>query len=162
MILVPLLLLVASPSPASPPLPPPRQEIFRMVDAYIVSNLQESLGLTDEQFAKLIPLVKRVQKNRREFNQKRQAIIRELRTSFQAGTATEARVGELMKELKALEVEGPQSLKKDQDAIDAALNPVQQAKYRVLEFNVDQRIRGLMGRLGRPPRREEPEAPREP
>ena len=27
-----------------------RDEAFRMIDAYIVSNLQESLGLSDEQF----------------------------------------------------------------------------------------------------------------
>ena len=32
-----------------------------MVDAYVVSNLQESLGLSDEQFAKAIPLVKKLQ-----------------------------------------------------------------------------------------------------
>ena len=32
-----------------------------MVDAYIVSNLQESVGLTDEQFVKVLPLVKRLQ-----------------------------------------------------------------------------------------------------
>jgi hypothetical protein len=38
-----------------------------MVDAYLVSNLQESLGLTDEQFAKAIPLVKKVQAERREY-----------------------------------------------------------------------------------------------
>ena len=36
-----------------------------MVDAYIVSNLQESLGLTDEQFVRLLPLVKRLQSERR-------------------------------------------------------------------------------------------------
>ncbi len=39
----------------------PREEAFRMVDAYVVSNMQESLGLSDEQFAKAIPLVKKLQ-----------------------------------------------------------------------------------------------------
>ncbi|HSD28761.1 MAG TPA: hypothetical protein VLL75_15770, partial [Vicinamibacteria bacterium] len=42
-------------------------EAFKLVDAYVVSNLQESLGLTDDQFAKAIPLVKRLQTERREY-----------------------------------------------------------------------------------------------
>ena len=49
----------------------PRDDAFRMVDAYIVSNLQESLGLTDEQFVKALPLVKRLQRDRRELAQRR-------------------------------------------------------------------------------------------
>ncbi len=34
---------------------PGRDEAGRMVDAYVVSNLQESLDLTDEQFVKSAP-----------------------------------------------------------------------------------------------------------
>ena len=33
----------------------PRDEAFKMVDAYIVSNLQESVGISDEQFARMRP-----------------------------------------------------------------------------------------------------------
>jgi hypothetical protein len=124
----------------------PREEVFRMVDAYIVSNLQDALGLTDDQFSKLVPLVKHLQNDRRELTQKRQAMMRELRGMFQAGTATEARVADVLRDVKALDAEMPATLKRDLDAIDAGLSPVQQAKYRVLEFNVDQRIRGLMTR----------------
>ena len=49
----------------------PREEAGRLVDAYILSNLQESLGLSDEQFVKLLPLVKRLQADRREAMQRR-------------------------------------------------------------------------------------------
>ena len=38
-----------------------------MVDAYVLSNMQESLGLSDEQFAQAIPLVKKLQRERREY-----------------------------------------------------------------------------------------------
>ena len=51
--------LGAQPARTGPQRPDaPREEIFRMIDAYVVSNMQESLGLSDEQFVKLLPLVK--------------------------------------------------------------------------------------------------------
>jgi hypothetical protein len=145
-LLVLLQLQSQSPNPALAPGMGPREEVFKMVDAYIVSNLQDSLGLTDDQFARLVPLVKRLQTDRRELTLRRQALMREMRAMLQAGTATESRVSDVLKDVKAVDAELPVTLKRDQDAIDASLNPLQQAKYRVLEFNVDQRIRGLMNR----------------
>jgi hypothetical protein len=136
----------------------PREEVFRMVDAYIVSNLQDALGLSDDQFSHLVPLVKHLQNDRRELTQRRQAMMRELRGMFQAGTATEARVADVLKDVKALDADMPATLKRDLDAIDAGLTPVQQAKYRVLEFNVDQRIRGLMTRWVQQEQKERPGA----
>jgi hypothetical protein len=118
-----------------------------MIDAYIVSNLQESLDLTDEQFVKVLPLVKKLQTDRRAFAQRRQQALSELRRSFAAGTATEPRVAELLKEVKAVESEEPAALRRDLEAIDAVLSPVQQAKLRVLEVEVERRIRELMARI---------------
>lgn len=130
-----------------------REEFFRMLDAYIVSNLQEGLGLTDEQFVKLLPLVKRLQSARRSFAQRRIEALREMRQLLQSGSATEGRIGELMKELRWIEVEEPAILRKDLEAIDAALTPLQQAKYRILEAEVDQKIREIMLRVRRQNRR---------
>ena len=62
------------------------------VEAYIVSNLQESLGLSDEQFAKVLPLVKQLQTDRRELAQRRMQSLRELRRLLESGGATEAQV----------------------------------------------------------------------
>ena len=68
-----------------PPGAGPRDDAFRMVDAYIVSNLQESVGLTDEQFVKVLPLVKRFQQERRETGDARRRALREMRALLQAG-----------------------------------------------------------------------------
>jgi hypothetical protein len=141
-----LFAVLGAQSPQLPPQGGPREEVFKMVDAYIVSNLQDGLGITDDQFARLVPLVKHLQTDRRDLTQRRQALMRELRGMLQAGTATEVRVADILKDVKAIDADLPQTMRKDQDAIDAMLNPLQQAKYRVLEFNVDQRIRGLMTR----------------
>ena len=68
-----------------------------MVDAYIVSNLQESLGLTDEQFVKLLPLVKRLLSERREVPSAAGATLREMRQLLESGSATEAKVAERLR-----------------------------------------------------------------
>jgi len=126
---------------------PAREEAFRMVDAYVVSNLQESLGLTDEQFAKAIPLVKRLQSERRQYLLERTRTVREMRRLLQRGGATETQVLDLLKQVKALDAEGPLRTRRNLDALDAMLSPLQQAKYRVLELEVEQRMRELMNRV---------------
>jgi hypothetical protein len=118
-----------------------------MIDAYIVSNLQESLGLSDEQFVKILPLVKRLQGDRRGFLERRHEILQELRRQLESGKATESRVGELLHDLKTVDNDEPASVRKDMDAIDAQLSTVQQAKLRLLQFQVEQKIRELMNRV---------------
>jgi hypothetical protein len=125
---------------------PARDEAFKMVDAYVLSNLQESLGLDDEQFAKAVPLVKRLQGERRTYFLERTRTVREMRRLLRRGGATEAQVLDRLNRLKALDAEGPVQIRKNFDALDALLTPVQQAKYRILEVEVEQRMRELMSR----------------
>jgi Spy/CpxP family protein refolding chaperone len=128
-----------------------REEAFKMVDAYLVSNLQESLSLTDEQFTKVLPLVRKLQNERREYFLSRGRLMRELRQLLHGGHASESAVVERLTELKTLEDTGPSHIQQDLGALDAVLTPLQQAKYRVLEGDVEQRIRALV--------RERPPAP---
>ncbi len=127
--------------------PRPGDEAFRMIDAYMMSNMQESLQLTDDQYVKVLPLVKRLQTDRRGFVQRRQQAMQELRRVLASGVATEARVGDLLRQLKAVETDEPTAVKKDRDAIDAVLSPVQQAKFRVMEVEVEHKIRELMNQI---------------
>lgn len=156
---------LAQPGPQEGPSPggPPREEVFKMVDAYIVSNLQESLGLSDDQFVKLLPLVKRLQTDRRSFAQRRMEALGELRRLLRSGAAGDARVQEALRTLKTIEVEEPATVRKDQDAVDAALTPLQQAKYRVLEIEVERRLREILAqvRQNAQRRRRDQEPPRQ-
>lgn len=133
---------------------PARAEAFKMVDAYVMSNLQESLGLSDEQFAKAIPLVKKLQTERREYYLERTRTVREMRRLLHQGGAPESQVLDLLQRLKGLDADGPVHARKNLEALDAVLSPVQQAKFRVLEMEVEQRMRELMNRVrpraGRP------------
>jgi hypothetical protein len=123
-----------------------REEAFRMVDAYVVSNLQESLGLTDEAFVKVLPLVKKLQTSRREHLLARARLLQELRGQMRSGTATEAEVRVTLQRLKDVEGGGSERVRAGMAELDAALTPLQQAKYRLLELEVEQRMRELMGR----------------
>ena len=127
--------------------PRPRDEAFRMIDAYFVSNLQESLGLSDEQFVRILPMVKRLQNDRRQMAQRRQRALFEMKKLLQSGRATEGRLEELLRELKAVETQEPVTIRRDMDAIDALLSPLQQAKYRLLEVEVERKLRALMNQM---------------
>lgn len=117
-----------------------------MVDAYVVSNLQDSLELSDEQFAKAIPLVKKLQRDRRDFLIERGRLTREMRRLLRQGGSVEPQVLELLQQAKRVEAEGPERIARSLEALDALLSPIQQAKYRVLEGEVEQRVRELANR----------------
>jgi hypothetical protein len=162
--------LLASPGAAQPAPTRPRagggmvaqrDEAFKMIDAYMVSNLQESLALSDEQFVKLLPLVKHLQSDRRDLVQRRQQALRDLRQLLKSGTATDAKVAAGLKDVKALEAEEPERIRKDAEAIDANLSPLQQAKFRVMQIEIEQKIRELMRQVRgqRRPGALEPEPP---
>lgn len=128
----------------------PRDEAYKMVDAYLVSNMQESLALTDEQFVKVLPLVKKLQSERRDQMQRRMQAMLELRGLLGSGRATEAQVGDALKEVKRLELAGPSEIRKHMDALDAQLNVLQQAKFRIVEVEVERKVRELLNRAQRP------------
>jgi Spy/CpxP family protein refolding chaperone len=115
-----------------------------MVDAYVISNLQESVGLSDEQFVKVLPLVKRFQADRREAAQGRRRALHEMRAMLQAGDASAASVAEKLREVKAFEGQEADQLRRNTEAIDAVLTPVQQAKFRVMQIEVEQKIREIL------------------
>jgi len=123
-----------------------RSETFRLMDAYVISNLQESLGLTDEQFAKVLPIVKKLQTDRRRCAMRRINSLRTLRRSLQSGTATESGVGEMLKEVRGAVADEHETTMSNLEALDAVLTPLQQAKYRVFEAEVDARLRHLLAR----------------
>ncbi len=140
---------------------PAREEAFRMVDAYVLSSLQESLELSDEQFAKAIPLVKKLQRERREYLLERARLLREMRRLLRQGGTVESQVLELLKQQKTLDAFGPERTRRNLEALDALFGPIQQAKYRVLEGEVEQRMRELTNRAraARPRARQQNEPP---
>ena len=145
--------------PDAQPSARPREEIFRMVDAYIANNLQETLGLSDDQLARALPLVRRLHADRRRFAERRFRTLRQMRLLAHSGSVTDARGSELVQELKAAEAEEAAGIRAGQEALDAVLTPSQQVKYRILEAEVEHRLRDVMARV-RAERRNAPGHPR--
>ncbi|MCU0242610.1 MAG: hypothetical protein MUF51_09340 [Vicinamibacteria bacterium] len=127
-----------------------REEAYRMIDAYIIMLLQEHLALSDESFAKVLPLVRKLQADRRGLDERRGRALHELRQILKSGSATEQQLGEQLKELKAIESERFNVERKDMEALDAALTPLQQAKYRVIEVEVERKVQDLRSKARMP------------
>ncbi len=53
---------------------------------------------------------------------------------------------ETLRQLKEVETGGSERVRLVMSDLDAALSPLQQAKFRLLELEVEQRVRELMGR----------------
>ena len=134
------------PGPGGPP-----DRVLQAVDAYMVKNLKERLELSDDQLERVVPHVRRLHADRRDLARRRFRAMHEMRRLLTSGGATEAAVEDLLKEVKAVEAAEAATLRRDRDAIDAVLTPVQQAKYRLLEAEVERRVRHALtrGRSGR-------------
>ena len=69
---------------------PNRQEVERMMEAYILSKLQDSLELSDEQFGQMVVAQTKLQDTRRAYRQERMGVLRELRQSLRRGQGDDA------------------------------------------------------------------------
>jgi Spy/CpxP family protein refolding chaperone len=144
-----------------------REEMTRLIDEYLMEKIQKRLDLTPQQYTQIAPLIKKLQGDRRNFARRRFEALRKMRRLLMRGGATEQEITAIVRELQDLEAEAPITLQKDMRAIDAVLSPVQQAKYRVLEFEVERRIGDLRRRAhrrreGHMLRPQEPGSPGEP
>jgi hypothetical protein len=127
--------------------PRPRGEVFRLVDEYLAANLQERLGLGDEQTARALPLVRRLHADRRQFAERRLMALGQMRRFARAGAGDDARAAELLRSLRAAEAEERAAVRSAQDALDGVLTPTQQVKYRIFEAEVEHRVRQAMARM---------------
>lgn len=125
----------------------PREEIFRMVDTYVAEHLQERLALSDEQLNRVLPLVRKLNADRRRFAERRMRSIVQMRRMLKDGTANDARIAEVLQQLKAAEMEEPVAVRAGHDAVDAVLTPMQQAQFRILEAEIEHRMRQVMARV---------------
>jgi hypothetical protein len=142
---------------------PARDEIPEILDYYMLSHLQERLGLTDAHNAKVVPLVMQYQKDLRGCRKGKMKSVTALKKLLKSGTATESQLVEHLNALRAIEAEDRGKLKKDLEAIDGELTVVQQAKFRVLEHEVERKffqlMRDAMGPGGRARREPAPDKP---
>jgi len=134
---------------------PNRDEVEGMMDAYILSKLQDALELTDEQFGTMVVAQKKLQDTRRDYRQGRMTLLRRMRQTLRRDQAREEELTRQLDELDNLEIEFSQNQRARYAAIDDILEIRQSARYRILEAEIQRRLTQLMRQVrGRrdPPR----------
>jgi hypothetical protein len=114
-------------------------ELERWFDAYVVLQAQETLKLSDAQFPRFLPRLKALQDIRRRHLQSRRQLLLALSRVVKAEPADEAQAREQMKTLRELDAKAADDMRKAYDALDEVLDPVQQARFRLFEEQVERR-----------------------
>jgi len=123
-------------------------EVVNMLDAYAVVQAQEALQLTEAQYGPFVTRLKKLHETRRQGQQGRNRILRDLR---QLAGPDVAQVDEnaLRTSLKALREHDARTMEeaaKAHDAVDEVLDVRQQARFRLFEERLEARKIDLLMR----------------
>jgi hypothetical protein len=124
-------------------------EVQRLFDAYVVMQAQDTLTLTEEQYARFLPRLRALHQARRRSQQERQQIINELQrltNPRQPKPADEAVLKDRLNALQEVESRGAAEVRKAYTAINEVLDLRQQARFRVFEEQMERRKLELLVR----------------
>jgi hypothetical protein len=138
-----LLLLSAPARQEEPEARPSSEEVEGMVDAYIISKLQEALILSDEAFGRMVVAQKKMQETRRSYRRERNEVLREMRQALRR-EAGEEELGPLLSRLDELQQKFLEDERARYRDIDALLDLRQRARYRILEGEIQRRLQQLI------------------
>lgn len=130
-------------------------EVQGLFDAYVLVQVQDSLGLTEEEYTRLLPRLRLLQQVRRRTQQERVRLVNELRKLTDPklpGPTEESVLQERLSAFQELESRSAAEIRRAYDGVDEALNPRQRARFRVFEENVERRKLQLLLRAARPNR----------
>jgi len=123
---------------------PSGEEVDGMIDAYILSKLQDALILSDEQFGRMVVAQKKMQDARRAYRRERNEVLRQMRQALRREDSGETDLPPLLSRLD----ERHQSFLEEERAryrdIDAILDVRQRARYRILEGEIQRRLQQLI------------------
>jgi hypothetical protein len=124
-------------------------ELNRLFDAMLLMQAQEALALNEQQYGSFLGRLRTLQDTRRRNQLERNRLMNQLREMTNPRlpqTATEADVKQRLAELQELEARSAAEARKAYSAIDEVLNPMQQARFRVLEEQIERRKLELVTR----------------
>ena len=118
-------------------------EVQKLFDAYLVMQAQETLGLDDAQYPPFLTRLRELQDTRRRNLRARAQVLQDLaRLAAPRGGATPgdaATISERLSALQEIESRSAAELRKSYRALDELLTPVQQARFRLVEEQVERR-----------------------
>lgn len=122
-------------------------EIQRLFDAYFVMEAQQALGLTDAQYAPFLTRLRALQNTRRSYLASRAALLADLGRLTgprAARPADEAAIKAQLAALQELESRSAAETRRAYGELDALLDARQQARFRILEDQLERRKLELM------------------
>jgi hypothetical protein len=156
-----------NPPPPQPPRPGPRgragqrpggapdeipdmgpRQVQDMLDAYALVQAETFLQLTDQQYGRFVPQLRRLQGLRRRQLQERLRLLNELRGLLPGpgAVADEAAVTAKIKEVDDFLVKAAEDVRLAYQAIDQTLNLRQRARFRMFEEQMERKKLDLIAR----------------
>ena len=114
-------------------------ELQRMFDGYSILQAQESLKLSDDQYAKFLPRFKALLDTRRQTLQQRTRVLNVIRRLLMEAQPDEGMLRDALKQLQEIDTRGEADAKRAYEGIDQVLDLRQQAKFRVFEEQMERR-----------------------
>ena len=116
-------------------------EIQKLFDAYIMVEAQRALELSDAQYPQFIAKLRTLQDTRRRNQQERNQLMMRLQrmTAPRAPAVDNAAIEGVLKSLQELESRNAAEIRKAYNELDQVLELRQQARFRVLEEQVERR-----------------------
>ena len=121
-------------------------EVRKMFDSYAMMQAQEQLKISNDQFPKFLMQYKALLELRRTSTQERTKMLQELRKQSADTQISDAQLKDRLKALRDLEDRTHNDVKKAYDEIDKLLDARQQARFRVFEQQMEQRMLQLVAR----------------
>ena len=120
-------------------------ELQRLFDAYVLVEAQDALRLDEAQYAKFLPRLRAFQETRRRHQTERARIVQDLRQLVQ-GRADTGQITDRLKALRELEARTVDDLRRTGDELDEVLEPVQRARLRIFQEQMERRQLELLMR----------------
>jgi hypothetical protein len=115
-------------------------QVQMLFEAFIVTQAQDALQLSEAQYGRFVTTFKRLQKARNSQQQQRARLVGDLRrmTAPETPPPDEAQITDRLRALRELEDTSAAEIKKAYDAVDETLDLRQRARFRVFEERMEQ------------------------